>query len=837
MKKISNPILHVIRFVVKHHILVLLIAVVTTVFGLYLASKLEIDSDYSKLIPDHYDSVQALERVRERVGGEGSDVAVGIISPSFEASKAFADSLIPRAMKMVRRGQTEPYLGSVEYDRETEFLKNNALFFATNEELDVLTRYLEDEIENQSLEANPFYFDLGLDEDEEESDSLHDADIEEFTDLYDWLVGKEYPVHPDGTSMTLRFFPSGSQTNIRYIRDLYGDMETLIAEMDPKSFHPDMEIVLAGRLLHRVVQVEAIRNDVAKTFGLGAGAVLTIVLLYFMYKSYTAQVGRRFNARQLLIELARLPILAIIIGLPLVMFLGWTFGTAYLWVGNLNLMTSTLALLLFGLGIDFGVHFYGRYSEERSRHDNYTDAMVLTFMSTGKAAMIGAATTATSFFMLTIADFRGFSEFGFIAGTGIVFAVIAMIMVQPAILVILERVGLLNLQSVHKIKDESYEVGKRFPFAKTILTLSTILFVVSLATLPYLEFEYNFNNLDPKYPEYAAKKAIVDGASSSRLGSNPAYVVADTQEEAVEIAEILRTRVESDTTIVTVKDIITLQDRFPLTELTVDERLSRIATIRELLGNAFLSADSSENMLKLRAAAQTTEAIRLDDVPDYLRNLFTDKTGQVGTFVIIYPEGSLSDGRYSMQFARDIADIQLADGSIHHAGSTSLVAADMLRLMIEESPLMITLVFLFIIGIMLYYFRSWKWALLALTPLIAGITLMLTIMTLMGHKLNFFNLVVLPSMLGIGNDDGIHLTHRYEELGKGSIVEVMRTTGEQCFITSLTTMIGFLGLMFSFHPGLRSIGELALIGMITLLYTAFLLLPALKQVLEDYDRL
>jgi uncharacterized protein len=375
-------------------------------------------------------------------------------------------------------------------------------------------------------------------------------------------------------------------------------------------------------------------------------------------------------------------------------------------------------------------------------------------MSTGKAAMIGAATTATSFFMLTIADFRGFSEFGFIAGTGIVYAVIAMIMVQPAILVILERVGLLNLQAAHKVKDESIEIGRRFPFARTIIVVSAALFVLSLVTLPFTEFEYNFNNLDPKYPEYAAKKAIVDGASSSRIGSNPAYVVADSQEEAVEIAEILRNRVESDTSIVTIKDIITLQDRFPLTDITINDRLERIAGVRELLGNAFLSADDSDNMIKLRAAAQTNEPIKLDDVPDYLRNLFTDKTGQVGTFVIIYPEGSLSDGRYSMQFARDIADIQLADGTVHHAGSTSLVAADMLRLMIEESPLMITLVFLFVIGIMFYYFRNWKWTLLALTPLIAGITLMITIMTLMGHKLNFFNLVVLPSMVGIGNDDG-----------------------------------------------------------------------------------
>ena len=837
MKNHSSPIVHIIRFVVKHHIAVLLVALATTALGLYLASKLEVDSDYSKLIPDHYDSVQALERVRERVGGEGSDVAVAILSPSFEASKAFAETLIPKAMAMTRRGQTEPYLGSVEYRRETEFLKNNALFFATDDELDVLSQYLEDEIENQSLKANPFFFDLGLDETDEAADSLHQADIEEFSKLYDWVVGKEYPVHADSTSMTLRFFPSGSQTNIRYIRDLYSDMEALITSLDPKSFHPEMEIVLAGRLMHRVVQVEAIRNDIAKTFGLGAGAVLTLVLIYFMYKSYTAQVGWHFNARQLLIETARLPVLAIIIGLPLVMFLGWTFGTAWLWIGNLNLMTSTLALLLFGLGIDFGVHFYGRYSEERSKHDNYTDAMVVTFMSTGKATLIGASTTAASFYILTIADFRGFSEFGFIAGTGIVYAVIAMIIVQPALLVLLERLGLLKLQSLHAVREQAPVEPKRFPFARTILAVSTLLFIVSVVALPFTKFEFNFSNLDPKYPDYAAKKAIVDGHSSSRLGSNPAYVVADTQDEAVEIAQVLRSRVASDTSIVTVKDIITLQDRFPLTDSTVADRLERIAYIRQLLDNAFLSADDSENMLKLRAAAQTTQPIQLDDVPDYLRNLFTDKSGQVGTFVIIYPEGSLSDGRYSMQFARDIADIELADGSIHHAGSTSLVAADMLRLMIEESPLMITLVFAFIIAIMMYYFRSWKWALLALTPLIAGLTMMMSIMVFMGHKLNFFNLVVLPSMLGIGNDDGIHLTHRYEELGKGSIVQVMKTTGEQCLITSLTTMIGFLGLLFSFHPGLRSIGELALIGMTTLLYTAFLLLPALKQVLEDSERL
>ena len=50
---------------------------------------------------------------------------------------------------------------------------------------------------------------------------------------------------------------------------------------------------------------------------------------------------------------------------------------------------------------------------------------------------------------------------------------------------------------------------------------------------------------------------------------------------------------------------------------------------------------------------------------------------------------------------------------------------------------------------------------------------------------------------------------------------------------SLTTMIGFGGLLLSFHPGLRSIGLLAVIGIGTTLVSALVFLPALLQWLEN----
>jgi len=93
---------------------------------------------------------------------------------------------------------------------------------------------------------------------------------------------------------------------------------------------------------------------------------------------------------------------------------------------------------------------------------------------------------------------------------------------------------------------------------------------------------------------------------------------------------------------------------------------------------------------------------------------------------------------------------------------------------------------------------------LALIPLIVGVLWMLFAVELMDLRINFYNLIVFPAILGIGNDAGVHLVHRYREEGGGSIMRVVRSTGEHVIMGSLTTMVGFGGLLLSFHPALVS---------------------------------
>lgn len=809
---------------------VLAAAVLFSAVGAFFAQNLRIDTDFSKLIPSDYDSVQALERLRENVGGE-SGVAVGIQSPSFEANKAFAEALIPRALNLTDENG-EPYLSSVEYRREVEFLKDNALYFASTDELDRVETFLDDTIEQAKLEANPFYFDVEEDEEDAEDEGA------ELQDMYDRLIGTEYPISDDSTTMVVRFYPTGTNTDIGFIRDLYDELDALVADMEPDSYHADMEVTLAGRLYRQFTEISTIQNDVAGSFGIGVGVLLVFVMLYFTYKSYSARVGRTLNSRVLGSELLRAPVMALIIALPLLMSLLWTGGVAYLIFGTLNLMTSTLGLVLFGLGIDFGIHFYGRYAEERGGGARIAEAVETTFESTGQAITIGALTTASALFVLAMADFKGFSEFGVIAGIGVLFALLAMTVVMPALLTVLERLSLIDLRGQNAAARAAVDINsQRYPAAKPVVLASAVAVVASLILLPQAEFEYDFGTLEPEYEEYNERSAVIDATESGDDDRrNPAYIVADTQEDVPRIVNALREKAQDSTS--TILAVESLQERFPITNSTQQAKLERIASIRETATeNRYLREDDSDDMQKLRRAAQTTAPIPLGSVPDFLRDQFTTRDGELGRFVMVYPSVGLSDGRNSMAFAKEVGTVVLDDGTTYHAGSTSIVAADMLRLMQAEAPYMIAATFFIVMLLMYINFGRVRWAALALIPLVVGVLWMLLIMQIFDLRLNFYNMVVLPAVLGIGNDAGVHLVHRYREEGFGSIWPVLRSTGEHVAIGSLTTIIGFGGLLLSFHPGLRSIGLLAAVGIGATLLAALTFLPALWQWLEDSGRL
>jgi predicted RND superfamily exporter protein len=451
--------------------------------------------------------------------------------------------------------------------------------------------------------------------------------------------------------------------------------------------------------------------------------------------------------------------------------------------------------------------------------------MMRTLLGTGQAVTISAMTTALALYVLTLADFRGFSEFGLLIGSGVLFALVSMMGVLPAMIMAFERVNILKLDATRATPTHGRR-GRRYPFARTVLAVCLGYTALSLALSPTVTFNYNPGFTYQR--EYNKKKFRVIPPGKH----TPAMIVTDERDEIEPLMQAIREKMASDTLSPTIGEIESLQDRVPLDSSRQQQKLAKIAEIRELLDDPFLDAVDSEHLDMVREASQTRRPLSVDEVPDYLKRQFTTKTGEVGNLVILYPAFAVSGGRASIAFMTDAKTFEVG-GKIYHAGSSSLVAAEMVQLMQEESPWMIALTFVIIVLLMWVNFRTVRWAVLALVPVVVGLLWMLGTMALFSIQLDFYNLVILPAILGIGNDAGVHIVHRYRELGKGSIINVLGSSGEHVIMASLTTMIGFGGLLVSLHTGISSIGRLAVIGISATLMAAILFLPTVIQWLED----
>ena len=149
---------------------------------------------------------------------------------------------------------------------------------------------------------------------------------------------------------------------------------------------------------------------------------------------------------------------------PVVLGVVWTLGIVSITIGYLNLITAFIAAVLLGLGIDFGLHFYARYREERAVGHDPLEAMTETHVHCGEASLLAAVTTATGFGALAVADFRGFSQFGVVAAVGVLLSLLAVLVVFPALVFAFERLSPMKLRGYSVDRTTAGGITKRgFP--------------------------------------------------------------------------------------------------------------------------------------------------------------------------------------------------------------------------------------------------------------------------------------------------------------------------------------------------------------------------------------
>jgi len=234
-------------------------------------------------------------------------------------------------------------------------------------------------------------------------------------------------------------------------------------------------------------------------------------------------------------------------------------------------------------------------------------------------------------------------------------------------------------------------------------------------------------------------------------------------------------------------------------------------------------------------ACKNTAGVKYSDLPDEISTRFKNTEGNSGTFIFIYPTigASMSDEVSIQAYSRYLASLKSTeDGTVLYASET-VIFANILTIIKKDGWLIILLTMISIIGLLLLDFKTLKSLLYTTIPLLGGVALMFIFMRMFNVKINYLNAAVLPVILGVGIDEGIHIYHRYIEEGYTNLWFIIRTTGFAVFMADFTTAIGFTALMFANYRGLRTMGHLAVIGIMTAFFVAVTILPALLQILEN----
>ncbi|MGQ4807471.1 hypothetical protein NKDENANG_00823 [Candidatus Entotheonellaceae bacterium PAL068K] len=572
----------------------------------------------------------------------------------------------------------------------------------------------------------------------------------------------------------------------------------------------------------------------------------------------------------------------------LVVAVCWTLGLTTLTVGHLNILTVAFIPVLIGLGIDFGIHLLARYGEERAQNQDFDTAIRAAYLHTGPGVAAAALTTSLAFYAVMFTDFRGLTELGFIAGSGLMLCLLASFTVLPALLALREQ--------YRRVTPGVWQALRRDPlrgltsYPRTLLSAIALLTLAGVLLLPAPRFDYNLLSLQAQDTEsviweyrlheesgrsswYALsvansldelhrKKAQFSALPVVDRVASLASVIPQDQDIRLPLVKELAPYVEDVSGDWAEPEPIDLdkvslmlqkirfklqrpasrwdpQKRPPEAELTatreallaLQERLR--TTSPEVMSKALeafqraLMADFAAKLALLQRNVDPTP-IRLADVPDHLRQRFVSQTGRY--LLQIFARDNIWERQPMQAF---VTQLQAIDADIT---GPPVIAFHSIRQMQRGYTRGGLYALLAMVGVILLLFRRLRPTLMALIPVLFGGLWTMACMVLFEMQFNMANLVIFPLFLGIAVDDGIHLVHRMLENPEGAAAPLARSTGKAIVLTSLTSMVGFGSLMVAGHSGVFSLGLLTTISVGCSLVATLVVLPLVLHLLPSVTR-
>lgn len=596
---------------------------------------------------------------------------------------------------------------------------------------------------------------------------------------------------------------------------------------------------------------------------------LTVILLLFAFRGL-------------------LNVLAAMVSLLVGICLSFGFATAV--VGHLNILSMVFAIMLIGLGIEYGIQVVLRYQEELKLGSDGLQAIETGLTANVRSIIMAAATVALAFATFALTDFKGISELGIIAAGGVAICVLATFTVLPAMLILLERFRRQrSLAPISRFQAAEHPLLKKIFNSPRAVTAVTML-ISLLCIYPTIKtrFDYNLMNLQAKglqSVEYAYKLM-----RSKENSGYFAVVTAKDQNEAKALTERLE-KLPAVDHVVSLAALVPEQQEAKLAELaplrqvmeqvrpvpyeenlrvmelpTVFENFhGRVQKLKDALDAgksaearpvgeflatldrffASLEKEKDRNALGMLREfqggmfAQLPEKLTMlkeslnaapvteTDVPAQLKQRFVGKNGRL--LLQVAPKKEIFEHEPLKEFVRQVKSV------FPNATGEPVMVYESLTVLRDSYLRAFGYAFAGIAVILLINFKSIRFALIGSLPLAAGLLMMVGGMWLAGISFNSANIIVLPLILGVGIDSAIYIINRYRQGNESPGQVAMSSAGIGVFLNALTILFSFGALMVSHHRGVFSIGAIMSLGMAASVAVFLAFLPALLELWGKRD--
>lgn len=362
-------------------------------------------------------------------------------------------------------------------------------------------------------------------------------------------------------------------------------------------------------------------------------------------------------------------------------------------------------------------------------------------------------------------------------------------------------------------------IGWATDHPKTILLIAAAITVLAVVLIPLLRVDVDFTNyLNRKDPAVIAAEE-----AKERFGSQLHIIVAIEDSRGVFRAETLALAEDLETA---------------LEDLSVVEDMVGPLSSKVIRG--------SEASIQIRSAAPNGVAPQAADEIEVYRDLVLSDTtlrdyvvSSTETAVAIYLKSEPEVDMVS--FATAVENVVLA----HETEGISLfitgipyINLTLQRSMKRDLQLFLPLVILIIISVLFVSFR-WMWGVLIPFAVVAlSVLWVLGLMAASGVPLTVVSFILPVLLMAIGIADGIHVLSRYHEELRGdsdkrrAILQTMKAMRRPVVLTSLTTAIGFLSLLYAYMVPQRTFGLFTAIGILVAMILSLLLIPAILRMVK-----